>query len=98
MAAYADDTAIICSDEEDYKRALHHLENYKKAIGMARNVAKTEVVTEVCDILKLAKETGFDCPKEVKYLGCQVGINPDYRKMWSRIIGKLQAADLWTRK
>jgi hypothetical protein len=50
-------------------------------------------------MLKAARATGFDCPREVKYLGCQVGIKPDYRKMWCKIIGKLQAAaDLWDRK
>jgi hypothetical protein len=66
---------------------------------MLKNTKKTEVVTQDCDISSVALQSGFCCPKEVKYLGCQVGFSPNYRTMWEKILAKMQAAsDVWSRK
>ena len=72
------------------ERALYHLERYEKATGMLRNVKKTEVVSNDPDMLKIGREVGFDCPSEVKYLGCQVSICPNYDKMWEKVVKKMQ--------
>jgi hypothetical protein len=63
---------------------------------MLRNTSKTEVVSNDPDIVQVARGIGFDCAQEVKYLGCQVGINPDYHKMWQKVLKNMKAAaELW---
>ncbi len=95
-AAYADDTAILCSDLNDFKRALYHLERYERATGMKQNKKKSEIVTNNMDLKATAEKLGYATPTESKYLGCPVGINPDYGKLWLRVINKMKvAAELW---
>jgi hypothetical protein len=95
-AAYADDTAILCSDVNDFNIALHHLDRYEKATGMKQNKKKTEIVTNSEELKNLAQELGYATPSESKYLGCPVGINPDYSKLWQRVINKMKvAAEDW---
>src|ERR1051325_2637422 len=99
IASYADDTAIACRDINDFEWALWHLERYERATGMLRNVSKTEVVSNDPDILRVSKGIGFDCAREVKYLGCQVGIKPNYSAMWQKVLANMKsAADLWFHK
>src|SRR4051812_41162753 len=45
-----------------------------------------------CPLSPLARGIGFDCTQEVKYLGCQVGINPDYHKMWKKVLKNMVTA------
>ena len=75
VAAYADDTAIICEDNEDLIAAGKCLERYEAATGMRKNKCKTEVVSNDDLMLKTAKEMGFATPTEVKYLGCPVWLH-----------------------
>src|SRR5277367_5163962 len=99
VSAYADDNAIDCGDLSDYNRVMQHLSNYEKATGMLRNVKKTEVVSEDIDIVAAARAEGFAVPKEVRYLGCPVGFSPDYSKLWSKVVAKMNAAaTLWCKK
>ena len=59
-AAYADDTAILCSNSKDFDKVLAHLDRYERATGMKRNVKKTEVVTNSDTLKKKAKLLGYD--------------------------------------
>ena len=52
VAAYADDTAIICSDAQDLKRTGDILDKYKVATGMRKNTRKTEVVSRDPDFIQ----------------------------------------------
>ena len=88
VAAYADDTAIICASTQDLKRTGEILDKYEIATGMRKNTRKTEVVSLDPKMTEMASKMGFATPKEVKYLGCPVGINPDYDKLWERILGR----------
>jgi hypothetical protein len=96
VAAYADDTAIVCKDIKDLHIALKHLKAYETATGMKANKKKTEIVSNDFEILKEARALGFATPKETKYLGCPVGIAPNYDALWKKTIGKIQnAANFW---
>ena len=99
VAAYADDTAILCADAADFDRALYHLDRYERATGMKRNVRKTEIVSNNSALVERATALGYAAPKETKYLGCPVGINPNYDAMWEKIINKMKiAAADWNTK
>jgi hypothetical protein len=99
VAAYADDTAIICKDKADFDVAMECLSKYERATGMRKNSKKTEVVTSDPEVKAAAEEQGFSTPNESKYLGCPVGINPNYSALWRRVTDKIKAASvLWDRR
>jgi hypothetical protein len=63
VAAYADDTAIICGGVEDLVKTGLILDKYEIATGMKKNTRKTEVVSNDPEMVTLGAKMGFATPK-----------------------------------